>query len=71
MLHYRHRAELLLKPYQADLYNGLRVTDHSTSGDVWYGQGALAGVLNKGAAIRLFQQPCPIPYTLVMHFKIY
>ena len=69
MLHPRHREGLLSKPYQAGFHRGLRGTRDFTSGDVWHGSGTRISFPLKGAAIRFFQQPFPVPCALFMQLS--
>ena len=69
MLHHRHREGLLSKPYQAGFHRGLRGTRDFTSGDVWHGSGTRISFPLKGAAIRFFQQPFPVPCALFMQLS--
>ena len=66
MLHKCHRPGLLSKPYNAVVQIDLWETDHGTVGELFAGSGALVANSLKGAAVRLFKHPCPVPYCLLM-----
>jgi hypothetical protein len=41
-------------------------TNHVTVSELLIGSGALAAHTLKGAAVRLFKHPCPVPYCLLI-----
>jgi len=61
MLHNCHRVGLLSKPYNAVVDRDLWGTDDFTSGELQYGSRTLGATSIKGAAVRLFKQPYPVP----------
>ncbi len=67
MLHKRYRPGLLSKPYNAVAQIDLWEIDHVTFVELFVGSGALVASSLKGAAVRLFKQPCPVPYTLFIN----
>ncbi len=66
MLPKRHRAGLLSKPYNAVVQIDLWETNPVTVGELFAGSGALVANSLKGAAVRFFKHPCPVPYCLLM-----
>jgi hypothetical protein len=70
MLPKRHRAGLLSKPYNAVVQIDLWETNHVTVGELLAGSGALVANSLKGAAVRLFKHPCPVPYCLFINWWV-